>query len=62
MAANRLLQPVAQPGEDNRFSRPYGRVTRDDLETYARELNEGPMKGWFVNRDKTGNYFLDRQP
>jgi hypothetical protein len=42
--------------EAHRFSRPASKLTRADLETYAQELNEGPMKGWYVKREMVGGY------
>lgn len=56
----------AEPVEDHGFTRPMGKLTLADLQTYANELNERPISrimGWYWHisaKKDTGERFLDR--
>ena len=56
----------AEQMEDHGFTRPLGKISIDDLQTYAGELNARPVSqvsGWYWHvsvKADTGQRFLDR--
>ena len=53
MADNPLMRANGgAPQSTHHFTRPAGKLTREDLELYAQELNHGPMRGWYVKKEE----------